>query len=137
MRLSLNDSKAIVVIIILSLMVYVPYILSFNNKESERNYWSGDSWWYMQIVESMVENGDLDMSNNIPASMHVSQNQLALSAKGYLVPKHGIFFPLVSTPFYLLFGDAGFPLFNLLLTIGILIVMYQIIRLFFDELISL
>jgi len=137
MRFVLTDRKSILLIIFLSLMVYIPYILSFDSEHSDRHYWTGDSWWYMQIVESMVQNGDLDISNNIPPSMHVSQSQLALSAKGYLAPKHGIFFPLVSVPFYLLFGNAGYPLFNLILTIGILILLFQIIRVFFDELIAL
>ena len=130
------DTWFVLVIILFGLLIYIPYIESFDRYDC-RQYYSGDSWWYMEMVRSMVKDGDLNMENNIPESLHISSGQLALSKDNYLAPKHGIFFPVATVPFYYLFGDSGFVIFNLCFTILILILLYLIIREFFNYIVSL
>jgi len=136
MRKIHTNIKHITLIILFGILVYAPYAISIDHS-GERQYYSGDSWWYMEIVRSIVQDGDLDMSNNIPARYHVNQKQLALSKDQYLAPKHGIFFPIGTIPFYLVFQDLGFPIFNLFLTILVLVFMYRILCSFFDYNIAL
>ena len=129
------DFKMIIAIIIFGFLVFIPYIESFDNYDC-RVYSSGDSWFYMSIVNSIANDHDLDMSNNIEARYHVSSSQLSLSKNDCLTPKHGIFFPLATVPFYLVLGKSSFVFINLILSVLILVLIYLLVREFFNEQVS-
>ena len=52
-------------IVIVSILIYIPYIQSFDSYQECRNYISGDSWWYEKIIVSILQDQDLNMANNI------------------------------------------------------------------------
>ena len=101
-----------------------------------RKHISGDSWWYEQIVNTILEDGDLNMENNIEKKNHL-HGQLAMSKDGYLAPKHSIFFPIATIPFFYIFGSIGAMYFNLLLVICINLLVFAINRVFFNKEVSL
>jgi hypothetical protein len=133
---TISDNKIAWFIFIASLFIYIPYINSFDNYQDCRFYESGDSWWYQQIVVSIVDDGDLDMSNNIDPQIQLGA-QLAVSRDGQLVPKHSILMPILSIPFYLIFGTIGTMYFNLLLTMLLNVFIYKLNRVFFEKNIAL
>ena len=129
------DFKMIIAIIIFGFLVFIPYMESFDNYDC-RVYSSGDSWWYMSIVNSIAKDHDLDMSNNIESRFQVRSTQLSLSKNDYLAPKHGIFFPLATVPFYLILGKSSFIFINLILSVLMLVLIYLLVREFFNEQVS-
>jgi hypothetical protein len=132
----LTDLRCFVFIFIASLLIYIPYIHSFDEYHDCRKHITGDSWWYEQILISILEDGDLNMENNISKEAHPS-GQLAMSKDGYLAPKHSVFFPIATIPFYLVFGSIGVMYFNLFLVICINLLIFAINRVFFNKEVSL
>src|SRR5262245_34413109 len=72
----------------------------------------GDCPYYASAAISLWEDGDLDLGNQLRGGPAAHQEQVAVAADGALVPKHPILMPVVSVPFYALFGVRGFLLFN-------------------------
>jgi hypothetical protein len=132
----ISDNKIYIFIVLASLLIYIPYIQSFDLYQECRNYQSGDSFWYEEIAISIIEDFDLNMENNIEPRIHVT-GALAMSSGGYLVPKHSILFSIATIPFYLLFGPIGAMYFNLALIILLNVIIYAINRVFFSKNVSL
>ncbi|PCI98991.1 MAG: hypothetical protein COB15_04835 [Flavobacteriales bacterium] len=131
------DERVIYVfIVIISLLIYVPYIKSFDNYHECRHYSTGDSFAYEKIVVSIINDFDLNMANNFEERLHLSGG-FALSPEGVLVTKYSILFSITTVPFYLLFGAIGVMYYNLLLAIMLNVIIYAINRVFFNKSISL
>ena len=77
----------------------------------------GDCPYYASAAISLWEDGDLDLGNQLRGGPAVHQQQVAVAADGAIVPKHPILMPVLSVPFYALFGVRGFLLFNLVVLI--------------------
>jgi 4-amino-4-deoxy-L-arabinose transferase-like glycosyltransferase len=115
------------------LLAYVPHILSHNVRSHD--FLKGDCYYYKTMIVSMLEDGDLVMSNNIGKGIDPLNGFLALGKDDdleQLVPKHPILLPVVSLPFYAVLGSVGLLLFNLLVIVAVFLVMYGILRLFYD-----
>lgn len=88
-------------------------------------------------IKSIVEDGDILIENNLPDKHHSFQaEQVALSINKQIVPKHQILLSVVGIVFYLLFNIKGLLILNLFLSTGVLILIFLINKLFFDEKIS-
>jgi hypothetical protein len=133
---TIKDKYLYFFIVLASLFIYTPYIQSFDYYQDCRYYQSGDSWWYEEIVISIIQDHDLNMANNIDEKIHHS-GQLAMSIEGYLAPKHSIFFAIATIPFYLIFGPIGAMYFNLFLIVLLNLLVYAINRMFFNKTVSL
>lgn len=133
---NISDYKISWLVFAASLLIYIPYINSFDEVKRCRNYQTGDSWWYEEIVISIIEDQDIDMSNNIGPSIQLG-SQLSISKDGYLAPKHSMFFPIATIPFYWLFGPIGALYFNLFLCCLLNVFIYKLLRVFYNQNVSL
>lgn len=97
-----------------------------------KTFLQGDCWYYQQIIVSLLEDGDLDMQNNI-MNLDPLAGQLALGKNGRYVPKHQILMPLVSIPFYLVFESVGLLIFNLLMLLTLFSLIFKLNCLFIDR----
>src|SRR5580698_6375246 len=74
----------------------------------------GDCPYYAATTESLVHDGDWDIRNQLPGDLEKDhEGFFALSKDNRIVPKHSVLMPIVSIPFYLIFGKTGFLIFNL------------------------
>lgn len=115
---------------------YFPYIISHNVRD--HTYLKGDCFYYQATIVSILEDGDLFLNNNI-GHYNPLNGDLALGRDkrvDRVVPKHPILMPVVSLPFYVLFGKVGLLILNVCWTIGVLVMLYLIQRLYFGRWIS-
>jgi hypothetical protein len=82
----------------------------------------------------MLYDHDLSMQNNI-GNENPLCGQLAWG-RGRFRPKHPIIVPILSLPFYALFESQGLLQFNVIDTMILIILLFKLNRLFFNELIS-
>ena len=129
---TINDSKFIIIIVTILCLIYIPYILS--QDLPRETYIKGDCFFYRATIKSILADGDLLLSNNIDTADPLC-DQLALGQEGF-VPKHPIIMPLFSIPFYFAFGNQGLLLFNIMNVMILIVLLFKLNRLFFDEWIS-
>jgi len=127
----ISDRTWIAIIVFYLCLIYPPWIIS--NLVAKTDFIKGDCYYYRAIIISLFEDGDLLLANNIEADP--LNGQLALGKQG-LVPKHPIFMPLVSAPFYKAFGDRGLLIFNILDCMILALLIFKLNQLFFDNSIS-
>jgi hypothetical protein len=126
-----SDRTWIAIIVFYLCLIYPPWIIS--NLVAKTDFIKGDCYYYRAIIISLFEDGDLLLANNIETDP--LNGQLALGKQG-LVPKHSIFMPLVSAPFYKAFGDRGLLIFNILDCMILAVLIFKLNQLFFDNSIS-
>ena len=127
-----SDRTCIAIIVFYLCLIYPPWIIS--NLVAKTDFIKGDCYYYRAIIISLFEDGDLLLANNIETDP--LNGQLALGKHG-LVPKHPIFMPLVSAPFYKALGDRGLLIFNILDCMILAVLIFKLNQLFFDNYISL
>lgn len=90
----------------------------------------GDSLYYALTAESLVRDGDFDLTNQLledrPLESHrdelkAHEGFFAVSPTARVVPKHSTLLPIVSLPFIALFGADGFLIANVALAIGLVL----------------
>ena len=109
-------------LVLLLALVYIPFLL-FLDPTNEGFLW-GDAVYYRLAVESLVQDGDLSVENNLPAgalATAVHDQQLAVGASGALVPKHQLLLVFLSYPAYRLLGDKGLLVFNVACVLAVLV----------------
>ena len=74
----------------------------------------GDCPYYAATAESLIQDGDWDIRNQLPGDLEEHEGFFALSQDNRIVPKHSTLLPLLSVPFVLIMGKAGFLFVNLL-----------------------
>jgi hypothetical protein len=88
----------------------------------------GDCRYYALTAESILRDGDLDLTNQLLGDepLETTREKLrphegffAVSPAGRVVPKHSILLPLVSLPFAAIFGVYGFLIANVLIAIAL------------------
>ena len=127
-----TDLKASFIILICLFLIYIPFIIA--RSASGESFLKGDCYYYRAMIISIIEDHDLLLENNLEGSDLLS-GQLALTEEGYR-PKHPIIMPFVSVPFYVLLGDQGLLLFNILDCALLIVIVSRLNRLFFDPVIS-
>lgn len=80
----------------------------------QRGFLIGDCPYYAATAESLALDGDWDLRNQLPGHLKDHEGFFALSKDERIVPKHSTLMPILSMPFYLLFGTKGFLVFNLI-----------------------
>jgi hypothetical protein len=88
-------------------------------------YLRGDCIYYYQTALSIIQDGDLDLANQLH-NWRGHAHQVAWSKDGRVVPKHPIFLSIVSAPVVELGGMPGALVFNLLQFGALLAVLYRL-----------
>ncbi len=88
----------------------------------------GDCPYYASAAISLRVDGDLDLTNQLRGGLEVHQRQVALGRNGAWYPKHPILMPVLSLPFYALFGVGGFLVFNVLVLVALGTVIWALCR---------
>ena len=127
----LPDRSWTLIILLYLCLIYLPLIIS--RSDSAESIITGDSYYYRAVIDSLIQDGDLLLANNIPADP--LNGQLALGKEG-LVPKHPILLSLVSMPFYLLAGTPGLLLFNIFDCMILIVLLFKLNCLFYNRIIA-
>lgn len=100
------------------LTVFLSFFLlyaAYSGLRYERySFTNADPGWMVQAVISLVQDGDLDIKNQLGADPVRAEDQTALGARGEWFPLHEPVLAGVAVPFYLAAGINGLLLFNLL-----------------------
>jgi len=88
----------------------------------------GDCPYYASTAVSLWVDGDLDLRNQLSGGLEVHQRQIALGSGGEWYPKHPILMPILTIPFYVMFGVPGFLIFNLLVLGALGVVLRELCR---------
>jgi 4-amino-4-deoxy-L-arabinose transferase-like glycosyltransferase len=87
-------------------------------------YLRGDCAYYYVTALSIAQDGDLDLSNQLPGNVENHATQVSLAVDGRIVPKHPIVMPLVSLPLVALLGPPGALGFNVIQLTALLVILY-------------
>ncbi len=106
-------------------------------------YLKGDSPYYANTAISVLQDGDLDQRNQSDASIFENpspstnigmyRSNIARGVRGEWYPKHTILLPLLSVPFYAIWGGLGFLLCNLLLSLALVVVVRRLAAMFASQ----
>ncbi|MBN1871184.1 MAG: hypothetical protein JW800_01275, partial [Candidatus Omnitrophica bacterium] len=132
-RIDTPDNRLILALIIALSLIYIPFILSHDFERLD--FIKGDCSYYRAAIISILSDHDLFLDNNTMREDPLC-GQLALGKKNRLVPKHPIIMPVLSIPFYMLFKSYGLLLFNVIDAIILMILIFKLNRLFFNEWVS-
>ena len=101
-------------VVILLLLEAAYAAVSLARAPREEAFLIGDCPYYAATTISLVQDGDWDLRNQLPGDLGDHEGFFALSKDGRIVPKHSTLMPILSIPFYIVFGKIGFLLFNLI-----------------------
>ena len=74
----------------------------------------GDAWYYYLTANSLLQDHDFDLANQLPGQLEKHSGEVALDRDGHFVPKHNIVLAILSLPLVALWGREGAVIFNLL-----------------------
>jgi hypothetical protein len=95
-----------------------------------RHYLRGDCPYYFLTAVSLLQDGDLDLGNQLRESADLQRHSadVSLDRFGRLVPKHPLVLPLLALPLIAALGAPGALLFNLLQLAALLYVLFALAR---------
>src|SRR2546425_1095453 len=93
-------------------------------------YFEGDCPYYISTTLSIWHDSDIDLSNQLRGGLTVHGRQIALGGNGRWYPKHPLLMPVLTVPFYALFGMPGFALFGVLVLGTLAVTLFRLARLF-------
>ncbi len=85
-----------------------------------------DPGWMVSTVMSIVEDHDLDLRNQLHNDPNQAADQTSLGKNGEWYPLHELLMPVLTVPFYILLGIDGCLVFNVLVSILFMIVIFQL-----------
>ncbi len=118
-------SPRVTIILMLSLL-YLVKIVVFDETSPNRFWNKGDAIFYHFIGTSLIEDGDFDLSNN-RRGLPLEEGHFALSKYGYPTAKQSPLMTIVSLPLRLIFGPVGTLWFNLICSLGIVLILYELL----------
>jgi len=93
-----------------------------------QTYYQGDCPYYISTALSIVQDGDLDLKNQLRGGLEVHGRQIALGRGGQWYPKHPILLPIVSLPFLIVFGMSGFMIVSIVLLAALPVALMSLAR---------
>ncbi len=90
------------------------------------DYLRGDCPYYYWTARSLLADGDLDLSNQLPGDPRGHSDFVALSIDGRVVPKHPIVMPVLALPFIATLGMRGALVFNVAQILSFLLAAYLV-----------
>jgi hypothetical protein len=103
-------------------------VSAFVQDRRGNDFLPGDCRYYALTAESILRDGDLDLTNQLLGDepletarekLRLHEGFFAVSPAGRVVPKHSILLPLISLPFVATFGVYGFLIANVLIAIAL------------------
>jgi hypothetical protein len=73
----------------------------------------GDCQYYFYTAMSLLEDGDLDLANQLPPPLERHSDDVSLDTRGRLVPKHPVWMSVFALPLIGVLGAQGALVFNL------------------------
>jgi 4-amino-4-deoxy-L-arabinose transferase-like glycosyltransferase len=83
-----------------------------------------DPGWMISTVMSIAEDGDLDLRNQLNNNPGQTALQISLGKDGQWYPLHEFLMPVATLPFYLVFGIFGCLVFNIVISILLMMVLF-------------
>lgn len=90
----------------------------------ERYFLAADPYWMMFATRSIVQDFDLDLRNQLEFNPDHAEDQTARGKRGEWYPIHEYLMAIVASPFYVLFGETGLLIFNVLISAAAVLLMY-------------
>lgn len=113
---------------VLLLVPVIVYALVLVRGYDGGDYLRGDCPYYYYTATSLLNDGDLDLSNQIPGGLSFHFDQVALDRRGRVVPKHPVALPIASLPLVAWLGRAGTLTFNVTALLALLVVAEALAR---------
>lgn len=85
-----------------------------------------DPGWMVRTVMSIVEDGDLDLRNQLGNDPKRASDQTSQGVAGEWYPVHEYLMPILTVPFYVLLGINGCLVFNILVVILLMLALYHL-----------
>lgn len=124
-----NDSAVFLTLLVFTAIIYAGALLW---RYQPYTYLYYDPGWSAETTRSLLEDADLDLRNQLSFDPQAAGDQTALGVRGEWYPLHEILLPLVSIPFYAVFGVNGFLLCNYLIGLMLVAGCYQTAARFSD-----
>lgn len=118
---------------VLCLAVFVPYVIHEHEVRQPRGILFGDIPFYIGTVKSLLEDGDLDLKNQMNGDITKIQDSIGLGTNGEWYSTHPVVMPIAAIPFFIFFDMTGFLVFNVLVCVGIVLLIFRISRLYVPD----
>jgi hypothetical protein len=92
-----------------------------------------DPGWMVYTTISIAEDGDLDLRNQLENTPSNAADQTSLGKNGQWYPLHEFLMPLLTIPFYLSFGIFGCLIFNIVISMLLMVLLYELCALHVDQ----
>ena len=118
-----EKGRILVFLIICLVFVYGTYVVrEFKDYDFARY----DPGWMIYTVMSITEDGDLDLRNQLENNPINTAYQTSLGKNGQWYPLHEFVMPVLTVPFYLAFGILGCLIFNIVISILLMIILFEL-----------
>lgn len=128
-------SPRFTIILVLSFL-YLVKIIAFGETNPNRPWNKGDAIFYHFTAESLLEDGDLDLSNN-HGDLSFNDGHFALSKFGYPTVKQSPLMAIVSLPFRFIFGPVSSLWINVFFSLGIILILFELLTIWVSNLSAL
>ena len=120
--LSIKNRSAIFLFICL----FLAYGAHIVHEYEPYTYAHADPGWMVSTVMSIVEDHDLDLRNQLMNDPNQAADQTSLGQNDEWYPLHEILMPILTVPFYVVFGINGCLIFNMLVCILFMISLFHL-----------
>ncbi len=90
------------------------------------DYLRGDCPYYFWTARSLLADGDLDLSNQLPGDPRGHSDFVSLATDGRVVPKHPVVMPVLALPFIAALGMPGALVYNVAQILSFLLAGYLV-----------
>ncbi len=115
--------RIVVFLVICMLLVYGLFIV---RQFKDHHFARYDPGWMVSTVMSIVEDRDLDLRNQLQNNPGLAADQTSLGKNGQWYPLHEFLMPIVTVPFYVVFGINGCLIFNVVISILLMILLFEL-----------
>jgi hypothetical protein len=115
--------RVFVFLVVCITLVYGMFVVrEFNGFDFARY----DPGWMVSTVMSIVDDGDLDLRNQLKNDPGQAADQTSLGKDGQWYPLHEFLMPVATIPFYLVFGIYGCLIFNVIISILLMLLIFAL-----------
>jgi hypothetical protein len=120
-----ENQRSATFLVICLILVYGAYVVHQYKPYTFAVY---DPGWYVSTVMSLVQDHDLDLKNQLKGDPFQAADQTAQGKNGEWYPLHEILMPVLTVPFFLVFGINGCLVFNVLISILFMLLVFWLCR---------
>jgi hypothetical protein len=118
-----GKSRCALILFICLFLVYGAHVVY---EYKPHTYAYADPGWMVSTVMSMVEDHDLDLRNQLQNDPNQAADQTSQGKDGQWYPLHEFLMPVFTVPFYLIFGIDGCLIFNVFISIALMIALFNL-----------